>query len=216
MILEIDNVELYFKEKKVLGGIYLKAETGSITGILGRNGCGKSSLLRIIFGDLKPKYGLVKVDAKPILKQLYKTGLAGYLPQQNYLPNSVSIPQIFKLYKVKWEEFTMEFPEFGKYHNSGIKDLSGGERRLIETYLILKGDYKIMLLDEPFSHLSPLHFDQIIKIMHQQKDEKVIILTDHMYRHIETVADKFYLIKNNCTILMESFESLEDYGYVKL
>ena len=59
MILEIDNVELYFSTKRVLGGIYLKAETGKTTGILGSNGSGKSCLLNIIFGTLKSKYKLI-------------------------------------------------------------------------------------------------------------------------------------------------------------
>ena len=64
MILEIDSVELSFDEKKILYGIYLKIETGKVTGVLGRNGCGKTSLLRILFGDLNPKYKNVRVDGK--------------------------------------------------------------------------------------------------------------------------------------------------------
>ena len=83
MIFEIDNVELYFKEKRILNGIYLKAETGKVTGILGSNGCGKSCLLNIAFGNLKPKYKLIRVNNKPILKPLYQTKLAAYLPQYN-------------------------------------------------------------------------------------------------------------------------------------
>jgi len=55
LIFELDNVELYFKNKRILNGIYLKAETGKVTAILGENGCGKSSLLNIAFGNLKPK-----------------------------------------------------------------------------------------------------------------------------------------------------------------
>lgn len=62
MFLEIDNIELYFKNKRILNGIYLKAETGKTTGILGRNGCGKSSLLDIVFDNLKPKYKLIRID----------------------------------------------------------------------------------------------------------------------------------------------------------
>jgi len=86
LILEIDNVELYFKEKRILNGIYLKGETGKVTGILGSNGCGKSCLLNIIFGNLKPKYKLVRVNSKPILKPLYQTKLVAYLPQYHFVP----------------------------------------------------------------------------------------------------------------------------------
>lgn len=62
MVFELDNVELFFKNKRILNGIYLKAEIGKVTGILGRNGYGKSSLLTIFFGGLKPKYKLLRIN----------------------------------------------------------------------------------------------------------------------------------------------------------
>lgn len=70
MIFELDNVELNFKSKRILSGVYIKAETGKVTAILGRNGCGKSSILNITFGNLKPKYKLVRLNQKPVLKPL--------------------------------------------------------------------------------------------------------------------------------------------------
>ena len=70
MKFELDNVELYFKNKRILNGIYLKAETGKVTAILGSNGCGKSCLLNIAFGSLKPKYMLIRLNNKPLLKPL--------------------------------------------------------------------------------------------------------------------------------------------------
>ncbi len=91
MTLEIDNVELYFKTKPILRGVYLKAQTGKITGILGSNGCGKSCLLNIVFGNLIPKYKLIRVDNKPILKPLYKTAQVRYLPQHHFIPNRIKV-----------------------------------------------------------------------------------------------------------------------------
>lgn len=75
MILELDSIELFFSKKRILNGIYLKTETGKVTGILGRNGCGKSSLLHIVFGDLEPEYKMLRLDGKPILKPFYQTNL---------------------------------------------------------------------------------------------------------------------------------------------
>ena len=108
MILEIDNVELNFKSKRILSGIYLKAETGTVTGILGNNGCGKSCLLNIIFGNLQPKYKLIRIDSKPILKPLYQTKLIKYLPQHKFLPN-LKLCTLFKLFKVSWKGFVLPF-----------------------------------------------------------------------------------------------------------
>ena len=72
MILEVDNIELNFDQTSILQGIYLKAETQKVTCILGRNGCGKSSLLKIIFGSLKAKYSLVRLNKNPITAVLGK------------------------------------------------------------------------------------------------------------------------------------------------
>ena len=214
MILEIDNVELYFKNKTILNGIYLKAETGKVTGILGSNGCGKSCLLQIIFGSLKPKYKLVRVDNAPILKPLYETNLVKYLPQHNLIPKNLALKHIFKLYEVDWQEFTTIFEEFKSFETFKSKQLSGGQARLIETFIVLKSPSKIILLDEPFSHLAPLHIEKISALIEEEKTEKAIIITDHFYNNIIDSSDNIYLIKNGATKLIDNILELEDYKYL--
>ncbi len=213
MILEIDNVELNFGTKRILNGIYLKAETGIVTGILGSNGCGKSCLLNIIFGNLKPKYKLIRIDNKPILKPLYLTKLVKYLPQNLFLPN-LKVSKIFKLFYVSWEKFTQEFPAFSKYEKTKVNRLSGGEQRIVEIYLILKSNSEIVLLDEPFSHLAPLQIEQIKKIIIQEKLHKAILITDHMYSHIIETSDEIYLLKNGSSKKINKLNELEDYKYL--
>ena len=214
MILEIDNVELYFKNKTILKGIYLKAETGKVIGILGSNGCGKSCLLQIIFGSLKPKYKLVRIDNTPILKPLYQTSLVKYLPQHTLIPKNLSMKHIFKLYGVNWLDFVNLFDEFLHYETFKSKQLSGGQRRLIETYIVLKSDGKIVLLDEPFSHLAPLHIEKISNIINEEKQKKAIIITDHFYRNIIESSDDIYLLKNGTTKHIDNILELEDYKYL--
>ena len=216
MILEIDNVELYFKEKRILNGIYLKAETGKVTGILGSNGCGKSCLLKILFGDLISKYKLIRIDSKPVLKPLYQTKLAAYLPQHNFTPNRMKVKTAFKLFNVSWEEFITIFDAFSPLQNINFNKLSGGERRLLETYIILKSNHKIVLLDEPFSHLSPLYIDHIKALISKEKLKKTIVITDHMYRHIVEISDTIYLLKNGSTKLINNLKELEDYKYLSI
>ncbi|GAA4957160.1 ABC transporter ATP-binding protein [Algibacter aquimarinus] len=216
MIFEIDNVELYFKEKRILNGIYLKAETGEVTGILGSNGCGKSCLLNIAFGNLKPKYKLIRIDGKPILKPLYLTNLASYLPQYNFIPNGLKLKSAFNLFKVSWDDFITVFDDFSIYKNLKINKLSGGERRIIETYLVLMSNKKIIFLDEPFSHITPLHIEKIKALISEEKKHKTIIITDHMYRHIIDISDAICLIKNGSTKLINNLKELEDYKYLSV
>ncbi|MBC3844908.1 ABC transporter ATP-binding protein [Winogradskyella echinorum] len=214
MIFELDNVELYFKNKRILNGIYLKAETGQVTAILGRNGCGKSSLLNIAFGNLKPKYKLIRLNSKPLLKPLYLTGLTKYLPQYNFIPSGIKLSFVFKLYQLDWDSFTENFEAFSIYKSSKLKALSGGERRIVETYIILKTKSDIVFLDEPFSHLSPLHIETVKQMIAEEKEHKVIIISDHLYQHIIEVSDTIYLLKNGATKKIEKLTELEDYKYL--
>lgn len=132
MVLEIDNVELYFKDKRILNGIYLKAETATITSVLGSNGCGKSCLLNIIFGTLKAKYKLVRLNGQILKTDLFKTNKAAFLPQYHFVPNHAKVITIFNLFKVKWDDFTTEFEVFSKFKHFKFNKLSGGERRVME------------------------------------------------------------------------------------
>lgn len=161
MLFELDNVELYFKNKRILSGIYLKAETGKVTGILGRNGCGKTSLLDIAFGNLKPKYKLIRIDNKPILKPLFKTGFVKYLPQYDSAPKNFKLYRIFEVFEINWGTFSERFEEFSTYKNHKFGNLSGGQRRFIEIYIILKTKSEIVFLDEPFNGISPLMIEGV-------------------------------------------------------
>ncbi len=84
---------------------------------------------------------------------------------------------------------------FSIYKNSRFKALSGGERRIIETYIILKTKSKIVFLDEPFSHLSPLHIETVKQMIAEEKKTKAIVISDHMYQHIIEASDSIYLTK---------------------
>lgn len=216
MTFEIDNIELYFKDKRILNGIYLKAEAGKVTSILGRNGSGKSCLINIAFGTLKAKYCNIRINQKPLNKKLYLTKKAAFLPQYHYTPNHTIIASVFKLFKVKWKNFIEEFPEFSSYKYSKFNQLSGGQRRIIEIYLILKKASEIILLDEPFSNISPLYIEKIKQLIEIEKKQKVIILTDHNYQDVIAISDNIYLLKNGCTKLIKNITELEDYNYLNL
>ncbi|GFZ87110.1 ABC transporter ATP-binding protein [Aquaticitalea lipolytica] len=216
MILEIDSIELYFSSKRILNGVYLKAETGKVTGILGSNGSGKSCLMNIIFGSLQPKYKLIRIDNEPILKPLYTINCVGFLPQHALTPNNIKVKTVFKLFRLDWLEFITVFESFSLFKNSKINSLSGGERRVLETYLILKSKNEIVILDEPFSHIAPLYIEKFKRLIAIEKQTKAIIITDHYFRDVIDTSDELYLLKNGCTKLINNLEELEDYKYLSI
>lgn len=214
MIIELDSVELYFNERRILNGIYLKAETGHIVGLLGRNGSGKSCLLQILFGSLRPKYKFVKLDDEPLTKPLYALNIASYLPQHHLAPDHLKIKTLFQIMKLDWEDFISHFENFQTYNNARIGRLSGGERRVIETYAVLKQKRKIVLLDEPFSNIAPLHIEKIKALIISEKLNKAIMITDHYYRDVIDICDDLYLLNNGCTKKIDKLAELEDYKYL--
>lgn len=216
MILEIDNVELSFSGKKILNGIYLKAETGKVTGILGSNGCGKTCLLNIIFGSLQPKYKLIRLNGQAVMRPLYQTKHVAFLPQHSLIPKNLKISTVFKLLKVDWFVFIERFPNFSFFKDTSINILSGGEQRIIETYLILGSPKKIVLLDEPFSNIAPLDVAKFKELIQIEKKTKAIIVTDHYFQDVIETSDDLYLLKNGCTKYINRLEELEDYQYLKV
>lgn len=214
MIFEIDNIELNHGGKQILNGIYLKAETGKITGILGNNGTGKSSLLNIIFGNLQPLHKLIRINSQVYIKLLFSSGLVKYLPQQRLIPPYLQIDKVFKLYKVNWKDFLVDFPEFSIYRKSRMHEVSSGQQRTLETYLILKTPSQLLLLDEPFSHLSPLSIEKFQHLLQEEKKRKAILITDHRYYHVIQTADELYLLKNGCSQYIIDPLELEEYRYL--
>ncbi|QXP72544.1 ATP-binding cassette domain-containing protein [Tenacibaculum sp. AHE15PA] len=212
--LEIDNIELNFGTTEILKAIYFKAEKGKITGVLGSNGSGKTSLLRIIFGELLPKSKLLRIDSKPILTPLYKKRIVKYLPQFHIIPNTISLQEGFKFFNASFTDFLTDFPHFKSQKQHRFSEFSGGEKRLIETYIILKSDAKIVLFDEPFSHLAPLYIKKLKEVLEIEKQHKIIIITDHLYQDILDISDTMYLLKDGWSRLLKSPEELIQYNYI--
>ena len=214
MVFELENVELSFGEKNILYGVYLKAETGKVTGLLGSNGCGKTSLLKIFFGNLTANNQLIRVDGKGYLNKFYRTEMVRFLSQKNYLPPHIKFKSHFKLFKIDRAEFVEIFPKLALKENHRIAELSGGEKRLVETWLIIKSNAKLVLLDEPFTHLDPIYIDIIKQEIFREKQNKAFVVTDHLYREIQEIADDLYFLNKGCTKLITSPHQLEELGYV--
>lgn len=127
----------------------------------------------------------------------------------------MAVKSVFKLYQLKWEDFLSHFDSFSRYYDVKINQLSSGEIRIIETYLIICAKKEIILLDEPFSFIAPLYIDKFKKILIQEKKSKVILITDHFYDDILQLSDSVYLIKNRSSKLIKSEQDLISEGYLK-
>ena len=214
MKLVVDSVVVRFGEKTVLSGGYITSQTGMVTGLLGRNGTGKSCMFRALMGGLKVEYVSVHIDDEPI--DLKRIGLRiKYLPQGRLIPRDMTLKRAFQLYRVDFWAFALQYPQYTQYYNFPLWDLSGGEARMAELYLVLMAEGDFCILDEPFSQIAPLYIESAQALIREKSREKGIIVTDHNYEAISKVADNLFVIADGYTFPVQSREDLVRHGYLQ-
>ncbi|RYD84091.1 MAG: ATP-binding cassette domain-containing protein, partial [Sphingobacteriales bacterium] len=165
LVLKVDSVQLAFDERKILQDVHLTCKQGEVIGLLGRNGCGKSSLLKIIFGTLKASYKYVSIDDTFIHKGYHNNRMA-YLPQHSYLPGNIKISKLARMLvdETFWDVFT-DLSIYKQHAHETPGQLSGGELRQLEMLMIIHSKADFILLDEPFTHISPIQADEFKPII---------------------------------------------------
>ena len=210
----VDSVVVRFGEKTVLSGGYITSETGMVTGLLGRNGAGKSCMFRALMGGLDVENVMVSIDEKPIDRQVIGRYIK-YLPQGRLIPDGMKLRRAFELYGVNYWRFVNHFPKYTRYHDSSTWELSGGEARLAELYMVLMSEAPFYILDEPFSAVDPISIEAVQKLIKERVKDHGIIITDHNYDAISTVADNLFVIADGYTNPVHSRADLVRHGYLR-
>jgi ABC-type lipopolysaccharide export system ATPase subunit len=215
-LLEIDSVILEFGSRRILQDVYLKSETGKITGLLGRNGTGKSCIFKILFGELISSSQSVRINGNSLIASRRPPQKIRYLPQNSFIPTSLTLKRVLCDFELDFLDMINHFPEFKKHYKSKLINLSSGQRRIIEIFVIVRSQTEFCILDEPFSQVMPLHIETIKKIIEREKTKKGIIITDHMYKHIIELSDDLYVINNGKVYLTKSDRDIETLGYARI
>lgn len=216
-LLEVDSVIKSFGPWQVLSDVYLGINTGDVIGLFGRNGVGKSVLMQIIFGTMKADRKFIRLDEYQVLSTPYEhSGVISYLPQEGYLPKHQKIKQLVRYFLS--EEVIPEFYKGDEMIQSRmeqrISQLSGGERRYLEAKLLLYGDSKFVLLDEPFDYLSSFLVDMLIEQIKKHSLNKGIVITDHNYEKVLDVSNRLVLIRDGVLMELTDKRGLVEQGYL--
>lgn len=214
--LHADSIQKNFGTKQLLTDVYVSCEQGEIVGMLGRNGTGKSTMLKIIFGAIPSEGRFVRIGNKVSRGVFDNRGLIKYLPQDNFLPNNLKIRKIIHLFcDREGAEVLMNLEWIKPYLNSRSTELSGGEKRLLEVFLIIYSKAKFVLIDEPFNGIAPVYKEEIKARIREQTKYKGFIITDHDYRNILDLSSRIVLLFDGGTKEMKNKEELEDWGYLR-
>ena len=202
MILELRNIEKSFGDKKVLTGVSFKAEGGKAFGLLGRNGAGKTTSIRILMDVFPANSGEVLLDGKPI--DYNKVGI-GYLPEERGLyPKKKIIDQLtyFAELKdmsakdaVKAVDYWLDRLGMMEYRNKRLDTLSKGNQQKIQLVTAVAHDPEIVILDEPFSGLDPVNAMLLKDVVKELIAKgKIVLFSSHQMSYIEEFCDSIAIL----------------------
>lgn len=214
--LEVDSVIHAYRNNKILSNVFLKCQTGEIIGLLGNNGIGKSTLLKMIFGVIEPTNKCIRINNKHYFTPYLGKNLISYLNQDNWIPKNLIVSKAVTLFikDVEDRKIILKYDKINQLLKSKVHTLSVGERRLLEVLLLSYSDSFFILLDEPFSGIEPIYIDKLIEIIKKQSKNKGFIITDHNYRSVISVSNKLLLLKNGSVITIKNTSQLKEYGYL--
>ena len=209
MILELKNIEKSFGEKKVLTGVSFKAEGGKAFGLLGRNGAGKTTSIRILMDVFPANSGEVLIDGQPI--NYNKIGI-GYLPEERGLyPKKIIIDQLTYFAELKGMSHKDAIKEIDywlgrlgmmEYRNKRLDTLSKGNQQKIQLITALAHNPDIIILDEPFSGLDPVNAMLLKDVVKEQIAKgKIVLFSSHQMSYIEEFCDSIAILNNGVVAL---------------
>jgi branched-chain amino acid transport system ATP-binding protein len=211
-MLEVNDLYVgYYKDLNILQGISMTARQARITTVLGANGVGKSTLLKAIYGFLKPNAGEVLLEGQSLLgiptHERIDLGIS-YIPQQPGIFRWMTVEENLELgawtfkndrarIQRKLEENYARFPALKERRKSKAGELSGGMQRMVEVGRTLMTDPKVILVDEPTAGLAKLLSEEVYHMLTLLRDEvgMTIVLVDQEIRQALKIADYVYVLE---------------------
>tara|TARA_X000000950_G_scaffold246120_1_gene303387 strand:+ start:155 stop:913 length:759 start_codon:yes stop_codon:yes gene_type:complete len=230
-IFEVKDISKSFDGRPILKKLSLKVFPGECVGILGPNGCGKTTLFSMCIGELSPDNGKIFLKNKPIhgvpIHLRAKEGL-GYLPQSRSLFNLSTYENLLGLVQLHVKDLKKQkdeterlLSEFNLVHLRSLNAsvLSGGEAKRLQLARLMINKPKIVLLDEPLAALDPLVIQDIQKyILKIQSGGTAILLTDHNVKNLFDITDRSYVLGEHNVIaegtsneLLKSSKAIKHY-----
>ena len=209
MKLELSAIEKSFGAKHVLKGVSLCAQSGKAFGLLGRNGAGKTTSIRILMNVFPADAGEVRFDGKPID---YQTVRFGYLPEERGLyPKKKIIDQLVYFAELKGmrraeairaADYWLDRLGMSEYRNKRLDTLSKGNQQKIQLVTALAHDPEIIILDEPFSGLDPVNALLLKDVVRGEIAKgKIVLFSSHQMNYIEEFCDSIAILNDGQVVL---------------
>lgn len=204
-LLECKDLCKSFDNRVILDNVNIKIERGKIVGLLGKNGQGKTTLIKLINDLLTPTSGEVLINGKK--PSIESKKIISYLPERTYFDKSMRVSDIIKYFKEFYDNFNEEkalklLDDLELDKNLRLAKMSKGMQEKVELILVMSREADLYILDEPLGGVDPATRDYILDtILSNFKDGASVIISTHLIADIERILDEVIFIDKGKIIL---------------
>ena len=213
-LVELKDLNKSYGTKKVLKNVNLSIEKGKIYGLLGPNGSGKTTIIKLINGLLQPTSGSVLIKGHYPGIDSKKT--ISYLPERTYLNMNFKVTEIIELFKDFYADFDskLALKQLKKLNinaNDKLKTMSKGTKEKVQLVLVMSRKADLYILDEPIGGVDPASRDYILEtILNNFNEGSSIIICTHLISDIEKILDDVIFINKGEIVLNSSAEDIRN------
>lgn len=211
-LLECKNLYKRFDGKDILKNVNLTVEGGKIVGLLGKNGQGKTTLIKLVNDLLVPSHGEVLINGKNPGVDSKK--IISYLPERTYLDKSMTVKQAIVYFSEFYDNFNCErayelLEKLDLDVNQKLSKMSKGMQEKVQLILVMSRDAELYILDEPLGGVDPASRDYILDtILSNFSEGASVIISTHLIADIERILDEVIFIDKGQILLAEPADEL--------
>ena len=215
-IINVVGLNKSYGKKVVLDNVSFEIEEGSIVGLLGPNGCGKTTLIKILTGLIKDHTGTVKIaNEEP---GAYTKSLVAFLPDTSYLPDWMKPTDAIEYFADFYEDFDKNkavrmVTDFGLDPHQKFKTMSKGQQEKLSLILVMCRQAKLYVLDEPLGGLDPAARGAILDlIMNNYAKNAAVLLSTHLINDVERIFDRVLMINGGKVVVNSHINEIKEKG----
>ena len=213
-VLRVRQLRKRYGTKEALGGVSISLAPGKIVGLLGPNGSGKTTFLKLCAGLLSPTDGEIEICGLPVGPK--SKAVVSYLPDRTYLTNGQKVRSQLDLFEEFYEDFDRSRAErmleaLGVDLNARFGTLSKGNKEKVQLVLVMSRRAKLYLLDEPIGGVDPATRDYILNTIVTNYDPSAtVIISTHLITDVEPVLDEYIFLNGGQVVKQGSAEATRE------
>ena len=211
-ILQVKNITKKFDDRVIIDNVSFNIPRGRIVGLLGKNGSGKTTILKMINDLLTIDSGEILINGKPISADTKLS--VSFLPERSYLDNSRTVLQTFHFFQDFYPDFDIILAQkllsdLDIDINTKLSKMSKGMKEKVQLILVMSRHASLYILDEPLGGVDPSTRDYILKtILTNFDSNSSLLITTHLVADVEKILDDVIMIDQGKVILSDTADNL--------